>query len=200
MLSAMWRERCSKIARRSSCGIAHQAGDFRIGISAAIVASGRPSGGDTASRRGLLRTLDVARVPGDAGQPPGPPEARRDAFAHVQPVGGRQRLAGDRRAAVDLPRAGAAADEGRGKGAGRISGHDGRILPFAARPKRDRHVEEPLKPGGGGLQRRACRRVQPRGQRRLDGDRLLASTRRQPPTTRPPTATTWFMTIPGRAG
>ena len=51
MLSAMWCERCSKIARRSSWGSAHQAGDFRIGISAAIVASGRPSGGVTGSSR-----------------------------------------------------------------------------------------------------------------------------------------------------
>jgi len=39
---AMCRDRSSKIARRSSCGSVHQASDFRIGISAALVASGRP--------------------------------------------------------------------------------------------------------------------------------------------------------------
>ena len=39
----------SKIARRSSCVSAHHAADFRIGISAAAVASGRPRSGCTAT-------------------------------------------------------------------------------------------------------------------------------------------------------
>jgi hypothetical protein len=47
----MWPDLSSKTARRSSCAIDHQAGDLRIGISAAHSASGRPSGGEAALSR-----------------------------------------------------------------------------------------------------------------------------------------------------
>jgi hypothetical protein len=46
----MWRDRASKIARRSSCASDHHASDLRIGISAARVHAARPSGGLAATR------------------------------------------------------------------------------------------------------------------------------------------------------
>lgn len=46
----MWCDRSSKISLRSSWGNAHHAEDFEIGISAARVASGRPSWGERAPR------------------------------------------------------------------------------------------------------------------------------------------------------
>ena len=45
----MCRDCSSKIARRSSCERAHHASDFLIGISAALVASGRPRLGERAA-------------------------------------------------------------------------------------------------------------------------------------------------------
>ena len=46
---AMWCDLSSKICRRSSCVSSHHAADFLIGISAAEVASGRPSPACTAT-------------------------------------------------------------------------------------------------------------------------------------------------------
>src|SRR6266567_1589628 len=77
----MCRERSSKISRRSSCVSAHHPSDFVIGMSAAHVASGLPSGSSPAARalrsfrltyRSLLvtprRTHEASR--GRDGSPP----------------------------------------------------------------------------------------------------------------------------------
>ena len=114
----MWRDLSSNICRRSSWVSSHHAADFRIGISAAQVASGRPSPACSSASRVLLGALGIAQMADDPGQPPrGLRRQQRQGDGlgrhHRKRRHGWQRRALHGRQRDDPPRAALATSEGR---------------------------------------------------------------------------------------